>query len=232
MLVMVKQLLDRPATDRPPHYTQLLTVMVLRLIASPLLHGGPGDIIASFFFFYIIFLIVQSYRLKRSLFIIFVAIAALGFCLDTGLTLEWISLSAVTPTLLTIELIYGVFFGSATLLILRDLMRTPQATMDTVRGGICVYLLLGYFWAVLYSIVETFDGQAFSDPLLTENSAATMIYYSFVTLTTLGFGDIVPKSPIASTLTILEALVGQLYPTIFIALLVGNYLANQNRPKR
>lgn len=225
----VKKNLERPATIQPPHYTQLLTVMLLRLFASPLLHGGPGDVVASFFFFYIVFLIVQSYRLKRSLFIFFVAIAALGFFLDVVLTLGWISISAITPTVLTIELIYGLFFGSATLLILRAILRTSQVTMDIVRGGICVYLLLGYFWAVLYSIVETIDPQAFSSPLLINNSATKMIYYSFVTLTTLGFGDVVPISPMASTLTILEALVGQLYPTIFIALLVGGYLSNQNR---
>ena len=201
--------------------------MILRLLASPLLHGGPGDIIASFFFFYIIFLIVQSYRLKRSLFILFVAIAALGFFLDVVLTLGWISVSARTPTLLTIELIYALFFGSASFLILRAIARTRQVTMDTVRGGICVYLLLGYFWAVLYGMVETFDPDAFSTSLLVDNSATKMIYYSFVTLTTLGFGDIVPVSRMASTLTILEALLGQLYPTIFIALLVGSYLSNQ-----
>lgn len=206
--------------------------MVLRLLASPLLHGGPGDIIASFFFFYIIFLIVQSYRLKRSRFNGFVAIAALGFCLDVGLSLGWISVSAVTPTLLTIELIYALFFGSASLLILRGITRTRQVTMDVVRGGICVYLLLGYFWAVLYGMVETFDPDAFSSSLLVDNSATRMIYYSFVTLTTLGFGDVVPVSPMASTLTILEALVGQLYPTIFIAILVGSYLSNQNNTDR
>ena len=228
----MKERLDRLSNTRPPHYTQLLTVMVLRLLASPLLHGGPGDIVASFFFFYIIFLIVQSYRLRRSLFCVFVAIAALGFYLDVVLTLGWISVSAVTPTLITIELIYALFFGSATLLILRGILRTPRVTMDTVRGGICVYLLLGYFWAVLYGMVETIDADAFSSSLLVDNSATKMIYYSFVTLTTLGFGDIVPISPMASTLTILEALVGQLYPTIFIALLVGNYLAHQNRSDR
>ncbi|MGB0561821.1 MAG: ion channel [Spirulinaceae cyanobacterium] len=182
--------------------------MVARLLASPLLLGGPGEIVASFFFFSIIFLIVQSYRLKRSLFALFVAIAALAFFLDVALALGWISISAITSILLVIGLIYAVFFGSAILLILRDLIGTQRVTMDTVRGGICVYLLIGYFWAVLYSIVETLDPQAFSSPMLTDNAASKMIYSSFVTLTTLGFGDVVPVSQMASTLTILEALIG------------------------
>ncbi|NEQ99320.1 MAG: two pore domain potassium channel family protein [Cyanothece sp. SIO2G6] len=222
------QFLDRSAHTQPPHYTQLLIVMVLRLLVTPLLQGGPGNIVASFFFFYIIFLIVQSYRLRRTAFLLFVAIATLGFGLDVVLALGLISVSAVTLTILTIELIYGLFFGSATLLILRDLWRTRLVTMDTVRGGICVYLLLGYLWVVLYVAVETFDPQAFSSPLLVDSAATKVVYYSFVTLTTLGFGDISPVSSMASTLTILEALVGQLYPTIFIGLLVGSYLSNQN----
>ncbi|MEM9451222.1 MAG: potassium channel family protein [Cyanobacteria bacterium P01_E01_bin.6] len=212
-----------------PHYQHLLTVMVLRLLIIPFLQGGLGEIVASLLFFYITFLIVQSYRLKRSLFVIFVAIAAVGFFLDIILTLGWVSTS-VTPMILTFLSIYIVFFGSAALLILQNIVKTPRVTMDMVRGGICVYLLLGYFWALLYAMVYTLDGNAFSSALLTDDSYLNLLYFSFVTLTTLGFGDIVPVNEVASVFTILEALVGQMYPTVFIALLVGGYLANRQIP--
>lgn len=212
-----------------PHYQHLLTVMVLRLLIIPFLQGGLGEIVASLLFFYITFLIVQSYRLKRSLFVIFVAIAAVGFFLDIILTLGWVSTS-VTPMILTFLSIYIVFFGSAALLILQNIVKTPRVTMDMVRGGICVYLLLGYFWALLYAMVYTFDANAFSSALLTDDSYLNLLYFSFVTLTTLGFGDIVPVNEVASVFTILEALVGQMYPTVFIALLVGGYLANRQIP--
>lgn len=212
-----------------PHYQHLLTVMVLRLLIIPFLKGGIGEIVASLLFFYITFLIVQSYRLKRSLFVIFVAIAAVGFFLDIILTLGWVATS-VTPMILTFLSIYIVFFGSAALLILQNIVKTPRVTMDMVRGGICVYLLLGYFWALLYAMVYTLDANAFSSALLTDDSYLNLLYFSFVTLTTLGFGDIVPVNEVASVFTILEALVGQMYPTVFIALLVGGYLANRQIP--
>ena len=66
----------------PPQYNQLLIVIVLRLLIIPFVHGGLGDIVASFLFFHITFLIVQSYHLKRSLFILFVAVATVGFLVD------------------------------------------------------------------------------------------------------------------------------------------------------
>lgn len=213
----------------PPQYKQLLIVIVLRFLIAPFVHGGIGDIVASFLFFHITFLIIQSYQLKRSKFILFVAIATTGFLVDMMLTLGWIA-SAIAPTL-TVQIIYALFFGSAAVLILRRILQASRVTMDIVRGGVCVYLLLGYFWALLYSIIYTLDASSFSSEILTEGSYLKVLYYSFVTLTTLGFGDIVPVTEIASVFTILEALVGQIYPAIFIALLVSGYLAHQHLPE-
>ncbi|MEM9005184.1 MAG: ion channel [Cyanobacteria bacterium P01_F01_bin.86] len=213
-----------------PRYNQLLTIIVLRLLIIPFAQGGIGEIVASFLFFHITFLIVQSYRLRRSHFLFFVAIASLGFLLDTLLTLGWVP--ETTLAILTVQIIYGLFFGSAALFILQSLLRTARVTMDTVRGGICVYLLLGYFWALLYGIVYTLDAGAFSSALITETSYFNMVYFSFVTLTTLGFGDIVPVNEIASVLTVLEALMGQIYPAVFIALLVSGYFTHRQIPEK
>ncbi|MEL6321430.1 MAG: potassium channel family protein, partial [Cyanobacteria bacterium J06626_14] len=69
---------------------------------------------------------------------------------------------------------------------------------------------------------------AFSHTLLTESSYLNTLYFSFITLTTLGFGDIVPVNDIASVLVVLEALVGQIYPTVFIGILVSGYLAHRH----
>lgn len=212
-----------------PQYKQLLIVIILRFLIIPFVHGGIGDIVTSLLFFHITFLIIQSYQLKRSLFVLFVAIATVGFLLDMMLTLEWIG-STVAP-ILVVQIIYALFFSSAALLILQRILQASRVTMDTVRGGVCVYLLLGYFWALLYSIVYTLDENSFSSELVTETSYLNVLYFSFVTLTTLGFGDIVPVTEVASVLTVLEALVGQIYPAIFIALLVSGYLAHQHLPE-
>ena len=212
-------------TVTSPRYNQLLIVILLRLLLIPFVEGSPGQILASFLLFHITFLTIQSYQLRRSLFVFFVAIASIGFLLDILLTLGWAP-GNLTP-ILAVQGIYGLFFGSAALLILRSILQTSRVTADTVRGGICVYLLLGYFWALLYSIVYTLDPNAFSGVLVTATSHLRALYFSFVTLTTLGFGDVVPVNKIASVLTILEALVGQMYPTVFIALLINGYFAHR-----
>ena len=215
-------------TVNPPRYKKLLTIIVLRLLITPFMGGSFGEIVASFLFFLITLLIVQSFQLRRALFLVFVALATLAFLLNIILILGWVPNN--TAPLLTFQSIYSLFFGSAALLILQNILRIPKVTMDTVQGGICVYLLLGYFWALLYGIVYTLDPNAFSSALVTETSYLNMFYFSFITLTTLGFGDIVPANEIASVLTILEALVGQMYPTIFIALLVNGYFAHRQLP--
>ena len=90
-------------------------------------------------------------------------------------------------------------------------------------------LFRSYTWSLLYGIVYTLDPNAFSSALVTEEgSYLNMLYFSFITLTTLGFGDIVPVNEVASVLTILEALVGQIYPAVFMALLVSTYLAHRH----
>ena len=216
----------------PPQYTHLLSVIVLRLLIVPFVGWGGmlSEILASFLFFYITLLIIQSYRLPRSLFMFFVAISSIGFVLDMILTLGWVPMT-VTPTLL-VQVIYSFFLGSAAWLILHRLLQTSRVTMDTVKGGICVYLLLGYTWSLLYGIVYTFDPNAFSSALITqEGSYLNMLYFSFITLTTLGFGDIVPVNEVAAVLTILEALVGQIYPAVFMALLVSTYLTHRHLPE-
>lgn len=107
VMAVESSFINRPIS--PPKYNQLLIIIVLRFLIIPFVHGGLGDIVASFLFFHITFLIVQSYQLKRSLFILFVAIATVGFLLDIMLTLGWIS-RAIAPAL-TVQIIYALFFG-------------------------------------------------------------------------------------------------------------------------
>ncbi|MEO1352209.1 MAG: potassium channel family protein [Cyanobacteria bacterium J06635_15] len=78
-------------------------------------------------------------------------------------------------------------------------------------------------------MVATLDANAFSTPLAVQDSYLKALHFSFTTLTTLGYGDIVPISEIALVLTNLEAIIGQMYPAIFIAILVGNYLFGHSK---
>lgn len=123
------------------------------------------------------------------------------------------------------------FLGFTVAIGLRFLFRTDRVTHRTIWASLCVYLLLGIVWANVYSMVGYLNPDAFKFPLAAEGSqehmelgaqeSAVALYYSFVTMTTLGYGDIVPLSPTARLLSALQAVMGQLYLAVLVARLVG-----------
>ena len=113
-------------------------------------------------------------------------------------------------------------------------------SIDTILGGICLYLLLGFLYAHLYAMLELADPGALVDggrPLGSIDDAhplaalPSVIYYSYATLTTVAYGDITPATSFARFVAITEAMLGQLFPAIFIARLVSLNVA-QNVPKQ
>jgi uncharacterized membrane protein len=96
-----------------------------------------------------------------------------------------------------------------------------HAITDRVFGAVVLYLLLGLIWAVAYAAVHTADPGAFAGVPRHDDTPPDWVYFSFVTLTTVGYGDITAVARSARTLAILEALVGQLYPAVIIARLVS-----------
>lgn len=127
------------------------------------------------------------------------------------------------------------FLGYAIAVMLRFILTTSRVTTNTVFASLCIYLLFGVLWALGYSTIEQLDPGAFYSSMATEASSPLMrigkgestavLYFSFATLTTLGYGDIVPVSPVARTLASLEAITGQLYLAVLVARLVGLHIA-------
>ena len=97
-------------------------------------------------------------------------------------------------------------------LVLRRVLAAPKVTVASVAGTLSAYLLVGITFGSLYRTMSVIDETAFSQPL---GSAAN--YFSFVTLTTLGFGDIVAKSDMARSLVTLEAVLGQVLLVTLVA---------------
>jgi hypothetical protein len=95
-----------------------------------------------------------------------------------------------------------------------------RITSDRIMGAIALYLLLGVVWGSAYEIVALADATAFNSPADASRGIERWFYFSFVTLTTVGYGDVTPVARAARTLAIAEALVGQLYPAIVLARLV------------
>jgi hypothetical protein len=119
-----------------------------------------------------------------------------------------------------------LFLGYTIILVVQHLTSAQKVTGDLLFGGGSVYLMLGMLWAFLYAILDKVDPAAFVAPEeMVAYNFDTILYYSFTTLTTLGYGDILPVSPFARTLAVLEAITGVLYTAILVARLMGIYLA-------
>jgi len=102
-----------------------------------------------------------------------------------------------------------------------NVFASGHAIGDRVFGAIVLYLLLGLIWGVMYATLGAYSPGAFDGHPGVTGGLADWMYFSFVTLTTVGYGDITPVATSARSLAMLEALTGQLYPAIIIARLVS-----------
>lgn len=110
--------------------------------------------------------------------------------------------------------------------ILVQVFREGAINFHRIAGSVALYLLIGVFFACIYSLLDFQSPSSFSmaehlgsrDPHII---AANLVYFSFITLTSVGYGDILPVHPLAKTTAILESLVGQLFPAILLARLVS-----------
>ncbi len=120
------------------------------------------------------------------------------------------------------DIVVVVAFGFVIFHILGYALRSGRVDVEKVAAAVCVYLLIGVAWHDLYAIVDTLIPGSFNSALLTKSD---FVYFSFITLSTLGYGDITPINGPAQALAYTEALVGQLYLTILVARLVGLHIA-------
>lgn len=124
-----------------------------------------------------------------------------------------------------------LFLVAATWLVAGHVLLTGSVDLNKLTGAVALYLMLGLIWSVLYTIVLEIWPDAFrgieAGPWYDNIPITT--YFSFVTLTTLGYGDIAPVRPMAEVLVILEAVVGMFYLAIIVASLVGAMIAHRHQ---
>ena len=138
------------------------------------------------------------------------------------------------PSLIIGHAIGIVFFLTAIFRIVLSLVAAPQLTVDSVFGAICGYLLMGAAFGLAFSMIDylspksfEFGGHLAGDLLVGRLRSQIFIYFSFVTLTTVGYGDLIPLSAPARTLAWVEAMIGQFYLAILVAGLVGALLRSK-----
>jgi len=118
-----------------------------------------------------------------------------------------------------------VFLTIITIAILIHIFRQQDIDADIIAGAIVAYLLMALMWSLLYGVLEAAHPGSFK---FAEGvmfiGRELFTYFSFVTITTVGYGDIIPVTPVARAFSNLEALVGQLYLVILVSWLVGMYI--------
>lgn len=147
-----------------------------------------------------------------------------------AITAKWVAHVVPSSMLPAVD---GVsLFVSLTFIAVLVGMRTfgpGRVTIDRLLGAITLYLLLGMIWAATYDLIALVVPDAFGGSLKEGPGLEHWFYFSFATLTTTGYGDVVPVAHVAQSLAMLEALVGQLYPAVVIARLVSLPIGGNDR---
>ena len=211
-------------------YNHLLTALILMFVFSPRLEvRNPSDTFPLFPLIMLIVLVsaIRTSISKSKVFFTLLAIVILNFTISLVIYFSPENLKFV-DILIFINNNIGCLFFIVTIYVLsRQLFRVHYVTADTIKGGICAYLLIGFLWAMFYGLLMNINPDSF----IYSGDKMRYVYFSFTTLTTLGYGDIVPSGRTAAILTNSEAIIGQLYLTIFVARLVGLYIVNEMQSK-
>lgn len=123
----------------------------------------------------------------------------------------------------------AIFIGFVIALLVQFIFTQEMITKEVIYAAVVVYLLMAIMWSFLYFILDYFYPNSFSFPESQFRNLYPYIYFSFVTITTLGYGDVSPLTPKASSLVILEAVTGQIYLVVIVAWLVGMHVSRRSK---
>ncbi len=167
---------------------------------------------------------------RRPVVITVMLLAAVGIGLDWAAHFEHLKMLWILDNLVRLA-----FVLLLAVLVTSQVFRPGNVTHHRVQGAICVYLLAGLAWSYMFDLLWVLDHTAFnlSEAFAKGPGRVGMFrYFSYSTLTTLGYGDILPVSQFARSLATLEALFGQLFPAVMIARLISLEIAGRQRDQR
>jgi len=217
-------------TVGPGRFFYLLISLMLLVFIYPFLRkSGTGLQIMDLFFLIILLAALYAISHNRKLFTVCLVCAIAGFAVNSHryfIESSLLHLIAICS--------YGLFFILVAVAILLYVLKDDKVTTNTINGALCFYLLLGIIWAFLFAAIETLHAESFlifgqDIAAQSDNLFADFIYYSFATLTTLGYGDIAPLSHPSRALSTLEAVTGQMYLAVLIARLVGLHIVHSKK---
>ncbi|MHC5540356.1 ion channel [Singulisphaera rosea] len=212
-------------------YGLLLTLLLALVLLTPWLSGG--DVLASPIDVLVFAVMLAGIRAsasgRRPLILgMSLTVATLGVHCAA-----YLKLNPLLFGLHHILVLAGLAYASG--MILSAILRHAEVTLETLKAAVCVYLLIGLAWVFAYAVVGMAYPGSFRFPMEGQGAVPVrvtvrdhfpdLMYFSFATLTTLGYAEMVPRGPHVQTLCYVEAIVGQIYMTILIARLVGMHIS-------
>jgi hypothetical protein len=209
-------------------YKSLLYALVITLLAFPVLEGFTLiRIITGLLILGLLLIAVRAVANHRNQILLTGILGAAGIIGYFGELLgfgDWLRGLSLLG--------FGLFFLTVGVIIMTNIMlHIRHVTAHLIYGAINLYLVIGLSFAFLIALIEFLQAGSFSGLqklTMGGDHIAPYVYYSFVTMTTLGYGDITPVTGPAATLVYIEAIFGQLYIAIMIARLVGLYVAKDS----
>lgn len=209
-------------------YSHLLTMLIAFLLLLPIFEKEQretGIHLITLLLLITIFLCLRVTVSNKKIFWACVSIAVFACILDALSTCVG-SDDTKKAILIINSMINCIFVASTIVILMKSMFKKPTININTIFGGVCVYLLIGILWTLFYMVLNELD------PTVIEGETdSSLFYFSYTTLTTLGYGDIVPKAKFMMMLASFEAIAGQMFLAVFIARLVGLHTAQEMRRK-
>ena len=204
----------------------LIVFIVALIVLGPFLQGFIGLRYFMDLFFSIIFITTIYAASQKKHHIIMAAILIIP-----ALLAVWLPDIPKYNTLLTIGYICGlIVFAFAVISILTFIFSEQMVTRQTISAAVAVYLLLALMWSFIYRLIENLYPASFAVAHAKLQDAYNIyLYFSLVTITTLGYGDITPIGSQAVSLAVLEAITGQIYLVVVVAWFVGLYVSRKSK---
>lgn len=197
---------------RIPRSTYLLISILLFIFVNPLFQNNQFQIIINILSYSLIFLTTNFAINNRT--------PLIKILLYIGVTLQFLVFFPEKKIVQVLIFSFsGIVFIIVTTLLILQIARAKKLSIEIIAEAISGYLLIGVVATLLNIILMIFNSNAIS--FSGDTSIGQMVYFSFVTLTTIGYGEILPISPMARNISLITGIAGQLYLTIIIALIIG-----------
>jgi hypothetical protein len=214
----------RQVLQAPDSYGFVLALLIVSFILSPLVQGLNGLWVRVLVQGATMLFAVHTSRVHR----LTMLLAYVLFAVSMVLALAAVITGGGKTSEGTLEVLIALLLAVAVPAILHRILTGDTVNGETIFGALDVYIIFGLFFSAVYAAIGVFSSSPFFGTHANVNSGSFQ-FFSFVTLTTVGYGNLVPSTQLGQSLAVVEALLGQVYLVTLVARLVGGFQRGTGR---